>query len=110
MPKKVQMISNTVLTDTHDLYIAVESKDEKENGTFEDVFEVYHLDLDDDNPRITKPIFKYPFKLVGEDYNSEMLGFHVRGSSIKEKINLNEILIFYMMHGKNLWYFAQNKE
>ena len=37
-----------------------------------------------------------------------MLGFHVRGSSSKEKINLNEILICYMLHGTNLWMWADN--
>ena len=37
-----------------------------------------------------------------------MLGLHVRGSSSKEKINLNEILICYMLHGTNLWMWADN--
>ena len=64
MPKKVQVITNTFLTDTHDLYVSVESKEE--DGT--DVFEVYHLDLDWNNPRFQdEPIFKYPFSLVGGD-------------------------------------------
>ena len=61
MPLKVQLITNTFLTDTHDLYIAVESKDKDI-----DVFEIYHLDLDEDNPSIkSDPILRYPFTLVG---------------------------------------------
>ena len=32
-----------------------------------------------------------------------MVAFHARSSSVKEKINLNKSLIFYMMHGTTLW-------
>jgi hypothetical protein len=56
------------LTDTHDLYIAVESNygpnqnantcrtDKAIAATGEDVFEIYHLDLDLDDPQIEGPI------------------------------------------------------
>jgi len=52
------------LTDTHDLYIAVESNygpntyrtDKAIAATGEDVFEIYHLDLDLDDPTIEGPI------------------------------------------------------
>ena len=65
MPDNVHSIAATFLTDTHDLYIAVE--------TINDYYEFYHLDLDDDNPMINGPILKYSFKKVGGD--SELKGF-----------------------------------
>jgi hypothetical protein len=37
-----------------------------------------------------------------------MLALHCRSSSKKEKINLNEILILYMVHGANLYSWADN--
>ena len=94
-------IAETFLTDTHDLYIAAETQDEH--------FEFFHLDLDDDNPMINGPILRYPYNKVGGEYTSVLKGFHVRGSSKKEKINLNEILIFYMLHGTDLWSWSDNK-
>jgi len=66
------------------------------------------MDLDDDNPTIMGPILQYPFSVLGDTKTSMMTGFHVRGSSIKEKINLNEITICYMLHGENLWMWADN--
>ena len=38
-----------------------------------------------------------------------MTKFHVRSSSKKEKINMNEILICYMLHGTNLFAWSDNK-
>ena len=93
-------IAATFLTDTHDLYIAAETED--------DFFEFFHLDLDDDNPMLNGPILRYSYSKVGGEYSSVLKGFHVRGSSKKEKINLNEILIFYMLHGTNLWSWSDN--
>jgi hypothetical protein len=100
MPDNVSLIVETFLTDTHDLYIAAETKD--------DHFEFFHIDLDHDNPMINGPILRYSYDLVGENYESCLKGFHVRGSSKKEKINLNEILIFYMLHGTDLWSWSDN--
>ena len=100
MPENISSIAATFLTDTHDLYICAETADK--------FFEYFHLDLDDDNPMIEGPILRYSFKKVGGDYPSEIKGFHVRGSSKKEKINLNEILIFYMLHGTDLWSWSDN--
>lgn len=39
--------------------------------------------------------------------NEEIKGFHVRGSSSKEKINLNRSLIVYIMHGSNLYAWVE---
>jgi len=90
------------------LFVAVESKEE--DGT--DVFEIYTLDLDDFSPVIKGPILSYSWDKVRSwrsgKHDSQMLAFHARGSSAKEKINLNEILIMYMMHGGNLYCWADN--
>jgi hypothetical protein len=56
--------------------------------------------MDDEDPRITSPIFKYSF----DDVDGALLnGFHARGSSSKEKINLNKRLMIFMQHGSTLW-------
>jgi hypothetical protein len=60
MPAKVKNISQSFITDSYDLYIAVESKEE--DGT--DVFEIYWLNLDQDNPVIQGPILAYPWSKV----------------------------------------------
>ena len=60
MPAKVKNISQSFITDSYDLFIAVESKEE--DGT--DVFEIYSLDLDEDNPVIVGPIFSYAWSEV----------------------------------------------
>ena len=53
MPDNVSLIAETFLTDTHDLYIAAETKD--------DHFEFFHIDLDHDNPMINGPILRYSY-------------------------------------------------
>ena len=77
-----------------------------------DIFEMYHLDLDLENPTIEGPILTYTFSYVRSFWkgrnDSQSLGFHCRGSSRKEKINLKEILITYMLHGTNLYMWADN--
>ena len=86
------MIKNTFLTDTHDLYIIVETKNQ---------FNViYHINLDSANPMLEGPILKYPFSDVDD---KQISSFHVRGSSSKEKVNLNKGLICFMLHGENLY-------
>ena len=35
--------------------------------------------------------------------------FHARASSHKEKINLNKVLLFFMMHGDTLYCFSNDK-
>jgi len=35
--------------------------------------------------------------------HENLVAFHARSSSVKEKINLNKSLIVYMMHGTTLW-------
>tara|TARA_B110000285_G_C14900003_1_gene502770 strand:+ start:178 stop:591 length:414 start_codon:yes stop_codon:yes gene_type:complete len=79
------------LTDTHDLYAICEV----ELG-----YEVYNVDLDSVNPYLEGPVLKYSFESVK---NQELLSFHVRASSRKEKINLNKALIFFMMHGHTFY-------
>jgi hypothetical protein len=54
------------------------------------------------------PILRYPFLNVGFINQSIMSNFHVRASSVKEKINMNEIMICYMLHGTNLWTWSDN--
>jgi hypothetical protein len=53
MPKHVTVVEDTFLTDTHDLYVIAE--------TSEDTFEIYHINLDSQNPLLEGPILKYGF-------------------------------------------------
>ena len=92
MPEKVSIISHTFLTDTHDFYVFVETSDEH--------FEIYTIDLDSPYPLVVGPILRYSFEKVS---SFPAKGFHVRGSSRKEKINLNKQLMCFMMHGTDLW-------
>jgi len=87
LPHHVQKVVWTFLTDTHDFYCMVETKDNH--------FEKYHLDLDSPNPTIEGPLLRYSFDKVG---GHQLTGYHVRGSSHKEKINLNKALITFMLH------------
>ena len=68
--------------------------------TDNDTFEIYNINLDSSDPRVKEPIFKYSFDDVG---GSLLKGFHVRGSSVKEKINLNKKLMLFMQHESTLW-------
>jgi len=105
MPSKVMNIMQSFITDSYDLYIAVESIEP--DGS--DVFEIYTIDLDKAYPTVEGPIFKYSWDAV-DSFCCEgaMLAFHCRSSSKKEKINLNEILICYMLHGTNLYMWADD--
>ena len=85
----------TFLTDTHDLFIVVES----EIG-----LEMYNIDLDSPHPFLEGPLFKYTFKEV---HFQTLTDFHVRASSRKEKINLNKACIAFMMHGNVLYGWCQ---
>ena len=62
--------------------------------------EIFHIDLDSADPVVNGPIFKYSMNQVN---NSTITSFHVRGSSAKEKINLNKQLMIYVMHGHHLY-------
>lgn len=62
------------------------------------MFELWHIDLDDPNPRL-RSLFKYSFDEVNDE---AVTAFHCRGSSHKEKINLNKALIIYILHGNQL--------
>lgn len=83
----------TYLTDTHDLYIAIETKGHQ--------YEIHHINLDADDARVSeKPLLSYDFAEIDHE---PMIQFQVRSSSKKEKINLNKALTFYMQHGKSLY-------
>lgn len=92
MPKNTSKAVATFLADSHDLYIVLE--------TIDQYFEVYQIDLDSSDPKLLGPIVKYSFDEVGD---KPLLAFHARSSSAKDKINLNKILIIYMMHGTTLY-------
>ena len=89
---KVRKIAGTFLTDTYDLYVITETREE--------TFATYHIDLSLEQPRVSEAIFEYPLASVG---GKAVTSFHVRGSSDKEKINLNKKLLLFMMHGSDLW-------
>lgn len=91
VPDNVTFISHTFLSDTHDFYCVCETKDE--------MFEIYNIDLDSSDPLISKPILSYSFSEVESEHVN---GFHARGSSRKEKINLNKQTMVFMLHGKKL--------
>lgn len=45
------------------------------------------------------PILSYPYSAVDSE---AVVGFHARGSSRKEKINLNKQTMVFMLHGNKL--------
>ena len=92
LPSQVSLVLRTFLTDSHDLFAIVETYDQQH--------EIYHINLDSEDPRLNGPILKYSWSQVD---NQILKGFHVRASSAKEKINLNKVLITYMLHGTDLW-------
>ena len=69
----------TYLTDTHDFFTILE--------TLDDHYEVYTVNLDDPDPYLEGPLLKYSFSEVE---NNQIKRFHVRGSSKKERVNLNK--------------------
>ena len=78
----------TYLTDTHDFFTILE--------TLDDHYEVYTVNLDDPDPYLEGPLLKYSFSEVentttkGTKHNNQIKRFHVRGSSKKERVNLNK--------------------
>jgi len=81
------------------MYIHTETKDNK--------FQIFRINLDSDDPVVEGPNFEYSTQDL-DGPNNEINAFHVRGSSAKEKINLNKDLICYMMHGTNLYAWTDN--
>lgn len=51
--------------------------------------------------------FRYSFADVD---HKKVSGFHVRDSSHKEKINISDKLVVYLMHGNTLWCYIQENE
>lgn len=70
--------------------------------TYDDHFEMYQIDLDDESPELKGPLKRYSFESVD---NKELVQFHCRSSSIKDKINLNKLLITFMTHGTTLYFW-----
>ena len=91
MPKNVTVICSTFLTDTHDFFILCE--------TVEAEFKIFTVNLDHENPKLLS-LFKYPMSSVKSKLVIDM---HVRGSSSKEKINLNKVLMCFMLHENELY-------
>ena len=48
---------------------------------------------------------EYDTKHVG---HKQLNGIHIRGSSIKEEIDLNQKLIVFFLHDENLWYWKES--
>lgn len=78
------IVCSTNLTDTHDFYTIVETTEKR--------FEIYHINMDSRNPVIDGPLNSWSFESVNE---SRLDSMHVRGSSDKEKINLNKKLMIF---------------
>jgi hypothetical protein len=53
------------------------------------------------------PIFEYSFKRVDK---KKCTSFHVRGSSAKEKVNLNKKLMIFMMHEDTLYGWIEEEK
>ena len=96
MPKNVNVVCNTFLTDTHDLFIICENKEE--------YFAIYQINLDDLNPKL-KTVLTYKFSEVD---SNQVQGFHVRGSSAKERINLNKVMMCYILHGSDMFVYHKS--
>jgi hypothetical protein len=79
------------VSDTHDFYCICETDDEQ--------FKVYNINMDSEFPQFEDPILTYPFEFVDSE---AVTGFHCRGSSRKEKINLNKQTMVFMLHGQHL--------
>ena len=102
------IICDTWLTDTHDFYTVVETNKE--------TFEVHHINLDSKNPvfnpnkhgllGLSSPTCSLPFK----DTNGKQIDkIHIRGSSSKEKIDLNKQLMIFFKLETELWGWNSNK-
>jgi hypothetical protein len=75
--------------------------------TYDNFYNIYRIDLDAREPYLIGPILKYSFEDVER---GELMSFHVRGSSKKEKINLNKQLMVFMIHGKTLYNWVNKKD
>mmetsp|Transcript_7702 Transcript_7702/g.11942 ORF Transcript_7702/g.11942 Transcript_7702/m.11942 type:complete len:306 (-) Transcript_7702:3039-3956(-) len=92
LPQNVVKVVASFLTDTHDYFCLVE--------TIDDHFEVLHIDLDSLAPVLDGPVLRYPFSKVD---GKKVTGFHTRGSSEKEHVNLNKVLHFVILHQDDLY-------
>jgi hypothetical protein len=98
MPKNIHFVVETFITDTKDFFCIAETTDNH--------FELFQVDLDDPNPRL-RSIHRYTFDEV---HGNQVNAFHCRGSSHKEKVDLNEKLVIYIMHGNDLYCWVQGNK
>jgi len=78
-------------------------------------YKMYTLDLDDLNFFKDNKDAQYKFKLLFEyddDYVNfkELKDIHVRGSSRKEVIQLNQKLIIFLLHDEQIYSWIDGKE
>ena len=81
---------------------------------------LYLIDLDkfkEDKHDKTKKVQKFKIKKLmsyEKSYDtgtsSNLLDFHVRGSSAKEKVNLNKKIMVFFLHEKGIFYWNENKD
>lgn len=67
---------------------------------------MFQINLDSSDPYVRSE-FRYSMNSVE---HQKVRGFHVRGSSHKEKINISDMLVAYIMHGDTLWCYVQNNK
>ena len=84
LPRFVSKVCSTFLTETYDFYCIAETDSNE--------FHVYHIDLDRPDPEVQR-ILAYGFSQVD---SKNVVGFHVRGSSKKETIDLNKTLQIFV--------------
>jgi hypothetical protein len=90
LPSSVSRISKTFISNSNVCYVIVETNDKH--------FEVYSIDLNLDDPRVSKSyILRYDMKEVNE---KAVTNFHVRGSPKLE--SLNKIVMIFILHDNML--------
>lgn len=108
-------IVDTYITDTNDLFIATQVKVQQVIK-----YKIFHIDLDKSNVRENKKrdehfrieeIFEYSEKHVDK---RALLAIHVRGSSRKEKSDINQMRVIFFLHqGKDqnkIYFWIDNKD
>lgn len=99
-------IAHTYLAQSHDLFIVCDADDE---------YNLYYVNLDvfenmkeQLNQRLlAKFLFSYKKTKVNQ---SPLVAMHVRASSVKEKIKMNQKLIVFFLHKGSLWSWTEGDE
>lgn len=115
--KDINKVIDTYITETNDLFLLTQ---------VEDIYRLYQIDLDasnemekdekvDTSQNINDKLFQliniFEYSLVDQETGKQLspfLGMHVRGSSKKEAIDLNQKLIVYFLHADTLFSWTQN--